>query len=104
MTGFPLRPSGRPLDPLRRWIDRIGPRDVGLARLLVRLIPGQCPFERSVVLFGRRILRIPPLCHLNPLYDELMALRLRSLSLLAELEERPQREAAAPPVRRPSPG
>ncbi len=70
------------LTPLRRWLQRIEPRDPSFARLMLRLIPGQCPFERDVVLFGRTVLHIPALCKLNPLYDDLTALRFRCLCYL----------------------
>ncbi len=70
------------LAPLRRWLRRIEPRDPSFARRMLKLIPGQCPFERHVVLFGRTVLHIPALCKLNPLYDDLMALRFRCLCYL----------------------
>ncbi|WP_298613203.1 Mo-dependent nitrogenase C-terminal domain-containing protein [uncultured Thermosynechococcus sp.] len=74
----------RLLDPVRRWLDGLEIKDAKVARFLCRLIPPQCPFERDIVLFGRKIVHIPPLCKLNPLYDQLMGLRFRSLTYLAE--------------------
>ncbi|MCP9851107.1 Mo-dependent nitrogenase C-terminal domain-containing protein [Cyanobium sp. Morenito 9A2] len=71
-----------PLTPLRRWIDRFEPRSQPVARLLVRLIPGSCPFERDVTVLGRRVLHIPAMCKLNPLYDQVAALRFRCLCFL----------------------
>ncbi|MCS6815305.1 MAG: Mo-dependent nitrogenase C-terminal domain-containing protein, partial [Cyanobacteria bacterium] len=47
-------------------------------------IPAQCPFARTISWQGRTLLVIPPLCKLNPFYDELMGLRFRALSYLAE--------------------
>jgi len=84
MTLSPLRGPrhGILLDRLRHWIDGIGPRSLLLARLLVRLIPARCPFERDVVIGGRTLLHIPALCQINPLFDELMALRFRALCRL----------------------
>lgn len=84
MTLSPLRGPrhGVLIDRLRHWLDGIGPRSLPLARLLVRLIPARCPFERTVVIAGRTVLRIPPLCQINPLFDELMALRFRALCRL----------------------
>lgn len=70
------------LDRLRRWLDGIGPRHASVARLLVWLIPARCPFERDVVIAGRKILHIPPLCKINPLFEEVAALRFRALCLL----------------------
>ncbi|MEN9202884.1 MAG: Mo-dependent nitrogenase C-terminal domain-containing protein [Thermostichus sp. DG_1_6_bins_120] len=75
------------LDPLRHWMDGIQIHNPKVARFLCRMIPSQCPFERDVVLFGHKVMHIPPLCKLNPLYDQVVGLRLRALSLLAELGE-----------------
>jgi hypothetical protein len=36
------------------------------------------PLRRDVVLFGRKVLHIPPMCKLNPLYDQVVALRCRA--------------------------
>jgi len=72
------------LQPLRQWIDRIEVHNPQLAHLLCRLIPAQCPFERDVKLFGRTLFHIPPMCKLNPLYDEVVALRFRALCYLAD--------------------
>lgn len=72
------------LTPLRHWLDGLQVHDPRLAHLLVQLIPAQCPFERDVVLFGRKLLHIPPMCKLNPVYDELVGLRFRALSYLAD--------------------
>lgn len=72
------------LQPLRSWLDRVHIRNAQQAHQLCRLIPSQCPFERDVKVFGRTLLHIPPLCKLNPLYDELVALRFRALCYLAD--------------------
>jgi hypothetical protein len=61
--------------------------------MLVRLIPAQCSFERDLVLFGRKLAHIPPMCKINPVYDQLMALRFRCLCVL-EGEVLPRREGA----------
>lgn len=91
MAGFPIPMSSPPpkpalyalaLDPLRRWVDAFQPASPLLARWLVVLIPGRCPFERDLVIFGRKLVHIPPLCRFNPLYEQLAALRFRSLCLL----------------------
>ncbi|MBD2463352.1 Mo-dependent nitrogenase C-terminal domain-containing protein [Oscillatoria sp. FACHB-1407] len=80
----PTKPTSDLLQPLRHWLDNINVRDAKVARRLCQLIPAQCPFERTIRLFGRTILRIPPLCKLNPLYDEVVALRFRALCYLAD--------------------
>jgi tellurite resistance protein len=80
-------PPGSPLDPLlpvRQWLDRMQVKDPQVARFLCRLIPSQCPFERDVVLFGKKIVHIPPMCKINPLYEQLVGLRFRALSYLAD--------------------
>lgn len=74
----------RLLDPVRHWLDGLEVKDAKVARFLCRLIPPQCPFERDITLFGRKIVHIPPLCKLNPLYDQLVGLRFRSLTYLAD--------------------
>jgi hypothetical protein len=51
---------------------------------LCKMIPSQCPFERDVTLFGRKIVHIPPLCKINPLYEQMVGLRFRALSYLAD--------------------
>ncbi|MFN9990444.1 MAG: Mo-dependent nitrogenase C-terminal domain-containing protein, partial [Cyanobacteriota bacterium] len=74
------------LDPLKAWLDRMEPREPAVARFLVRLIPAQCPFERDLKLFGHKLVHIPPMCKINPLYEQLVALRLRALNTLAGQE------------------
>jgi tellurite resistance protein len=72
------------LDGVRRFLDGIEPSDPEVARFLVRLIPAQCPFERDVKLFGWKVVHIPPMCKINPLYEQLVALRFRCLCRLEE--------------------
>lgn len=72
------------LHPVRDWLDGLEVHDRHLARFLCRLIPSQCPFERNITLFGKKVVHIPPLCKLNPLYDQLVGLRFRALSYLAD--------------------
>jgi tellurite resistance protein len=77
----------QPLDvlhPVRDWLDQMEIHDPKVAHFLCRLIPSQCPFERDINLFGRKIAHIPPLCKLNPLYEQLVSLRFRALSYLAD--------------------
>ncbi len=70
--------------PIRNWLDRVAVDDIKFAHFLCKSIPSQCPFERDVKLLGRTILHIPPLCKLNPVYDEVVALRFRALCYLAD--------------------
>jgi hypothetical protein len=73
------------LYPIRQWLEAIEITNPNTARFLCKLIPSQCPFARDINLFGRTLLHIPPLCKLNPLYDQLIGLRFRSLSYLADV-------------------
>jgi hypothetical protein len=50
-----------------------------------KMIPAQCPFERDIKIFGRTVAHIPPLCKLNPLYDQLVGLRFRALCYLVDV-------------------
>ena len=72
------------LEPVKDWLDGMAIQDPKLAHILCKLIPSQCPFERDVNLFGRKVLHIPPLCKINPLYEQLVGLRFRALSYLAD--------------------
>lgn len=73
-----------PLKPAREWLDDLEVHDPRLARFLCKMIPSQCPFERDVELFGKKVVHIPAMCKLNPLYDQLVGLRFRALSYLAD--------------------
>ncbi|MDZ8053934.1 MAG: Mo-dependent nitrogenase C-terminal domain-containing protein [Aulosira sp. ZfuVER01] len=72
-------------NPVRQRLEEIEINNQKLARLLCKLIPAYCPFARDIKIFGKTVLHIPPLCKLNPLYEQLMALRFRSLSYLADI-------------------
>lgn len=81
----PNHPLIDPLFPLRQWLNQMDVSDRELAHRLCRLIPAQCPFERDIKLFGRQIMHIPPMCKLNPLYEEVVGLRFRALCFLADV-------------------
>ena len=72
------------LSPIRQLLDNMKMNNPQFARFVCRLIPSQCPFERDVKLFGRTLFHIPPMCKLNPLYEQFMMLRFRALSYLAD--------------------
>lgn len=76
--------SFEPLKPIRRWILALKVESPKRARKVARLIPAQCPFERDIFVFGQLIAHFPPLCKLNPLYNELVELRFRALCYLAD--------------------
>lgn len=71
------------LTAVRRWIDRLEVRSPRFAHLICRLIPCTCPFESRFTLLGQAFY-VPPLCKLNPFYQEILALRLRALTYLAD--------------------
>ena len=73
------------LQPLRHFIDRIEVKNPQLAHRICRLIPAHCPFERDVRFMGRTLFHIPPMCKLNPLYDQVVGLRFRALCYLADV-------------------
>ncbi|MGF1457964.1 MAG: Mo-dependent nitrogenase C-terminal domain-containing protein [Leptolyngbyaceae cyanobacterium] len=73
-----------PLKPAREWLDQLEVKDPRLARFICKMIPSQCPFERDVTLFKKKIVHIPAMCKLNPLYEQLVGLRFRALSYLAD--------------------
>jgi len=84
LPAAPSRSRWDILKPLRRWLDRIKVSDRQLAHRLCQMIPAQCPFERDIKLFGKTLLHIPPMCKLNPLYEEVVSLRFRALCYLAD--------------------
>ncbi|BAY35226.1 Mo-dependent nitrogenase family protein (plasmid) [Nostoc carneum NIES-2107] len=72
------------LQPLRQWLDNLEIHNRKVAKFIAKLIPAQCPFERDIMLFGRKIAHIPPMCKLNPLYDQFVGLRFRALCYLVD--------------------
>ncbi|NJK36909.1 MAG: nitrogenase [Oscillatoriales cyanobacterium RM2_1_1] len=87
----PPSPRERPqfdiFAPLRRWVDGIKVKRAKFAHIICTTIPCTCPFERNVNFLGRLLFHIPPLCKLNPLYEELVSLRFRALTYLADIGE-----------------
>ncbi|MFK8184033.1 MAG: Mo-dependent nitrogenase C-terminal domain-containing protein [Phormidesmis sp.] len=76
--------DAEPLKPARDWLDQLTIEDPRLARFVCRLVPSQCPFERDVTIFGRKVIHIPLMCKINPLYEQLVGLRFRALNYLAD--------------------
>ncbi len=77
-------PKFDPLKPLRNWLENLKISNPRLAHNLCKLIPSQCPFERDLNLFGRTLIHIPPMCKLNPLYEEVVMLRFKAMCYLAD--------------------
>ncbi len=72
------------LHPVRNWVDNIQVGDRLLAHRLCKYIPAQCPFERDVKVFGKTLFHVPPMCKLNPLYEEVVGLRFKAMCYLAD--------------------
>ncbi|WP_088243203.1 Mo-dependent nitrogenase C-terminal domain-containing protein [Calothrix rhizosoleniae] len=72
------------LAPLQQWLDSLEIQNRKSAKVIAKLIPAQCPFERNIVVFGHKIAQIPPMCKLNPLYEQLVGLRFRALCYLVD--------------------
>ncbi|MBD2520404.1 Mo-dependent nitrogenase C-terminal domain-containing protein [Nostoc sp. FACHB-973] len=75
------------LNPIRKKLDTIIISHPKQAQLICQLIPASCPFARNIKFFNHTIAHIPPLCKLNPLYEQLMELRFRALCYLAQCEQ-----------------
>jgi len=69
---------------LQQQLESVDINSPAMAHLLCRIIPSHCPFERKIQLFNRTIIAIPALCKLNPFYNQLVALRFKSLVYLAD--------------------
>ncbi len=78
------QPQSDILQPLRNWLDELEVQNRKFAHFIAKLIPAQCPFERDLILFGRKIAHIPPMCKLNPLYEQFVGLRFRALCYLVD--------------------
>ncbi|MGD1948698.1 MAG: Mo-dependent nitrogenase C-terminal domain-containing protein [Leptolyngbyaceae cyanobacterium] len=72
------------LRPVRNWLDQIQVTHHRTAHIVCRVIPSHCPFERDISLFGSTV-HIPALCRINPLYNEIVSLRLRALAYLTDI-------------------
>lgn len=72
------------LETARQWLDAVEVHNRKLAHFLCHVIPSQCPFERDIKFLGRQVAHIPPLCKLNPFYEQLVGLRFRALCYLVE--------------------
>ncbi|WP_017653053.1 Mo-dependent nitrogenase C-terminal domain-containing protein [Fortiea contorta] len=83
-TLMPIRLHNNLLHPVREWLEGIEIHNRKLAHFLCKAIPAQCPFERDIQLFGRKLFHIPPMCKLNPLYEQVVSLRFRALCFLAD--------------------
>lgn len=85
----PLPPGQQSRHNPIQWIVRhafakIDVENPQVAHRICQLIPAQCPFARDIVVFGHTLLHIPPLCKLNPAYNEFVALRFQALAYLAD--------------------
>lgn len=76
-----------PFQFIKEKIETIDINHRETAKKIVNLIPNQCPFAREIKIFNFPIFKIPPLCKLNPFYEDLMMLRFRALCFLEEIGE-----------------
>jgi hypothetical protein len=72
------------LHPIAQGLAAIEIHSPQVARLLCKLIPASCPFERDIRVLGHTLFHIPPLCKLNPFYEQIVELRFKALSYLAD--------------------
>jgi Mo-dependent nitrogenase C-terminus len=72
------------LQPIAQKLDAIEIQNAEAAHFFCRLIPSQCPFERDLRCFGWTV-HIPPMCKLNPFYEQLVTLRFKALCYLADV-------------------
>ncbi len=72
------------MQPIRNYLDSVEINNPELARWICQVVPAQCPFARDVTFFGHHLFHIPPLCKLNPFYEEIVGLRWRALCYLAD--------------------
>lgn len=84
MHNLTISHFGTLLHPIRQWLESLEIRNPQVARSLCKIIPARCPFEREIKLVDRTIVRIPPLCKLNPFYDQIVCIRFKSLTYLAD--------------------
>jgi Mo-dependent nitrogenase C-terminus len=73
------------LQPIAQRLDAIEIHNPETAHFFCHLIPAQCPFERDIRCLGRVLLHIPPMCKLNPFYEQLVGLRFKALCYLADV-------------------
>ncbi|WP_017326769.1 Mo-dependent nitrogenase C-terminal domain-containing protein [Synechococcus sp. PCC 7336] len=76
--------AGITLHPVRRMLNSVEFHDPKFAQFICNLIPTACPFERDVRLLGHTLFHVPAMCKLNPLYGELVEMRFRAMTYLAE--------------------
>lgn len=74
-----------PLHAMQRYLDSIEIHNSQTATWICTLIPACCPFQRTLRI-GQYQIAVPPLCQLNPFYTQLINLRLRALTYLAQQE------------------
>ncbi|MHC0068046.1 Mo-dependent nitrogenase C-terminal domain-containing protein [Nostoc sp. UIC 10890] len=72
------------LNQIRYQVEILEVHNAKLARLLCKLIPSHCPFERTISILGRTLFHIPPLCKINPLYEQIIGLRYKCLLYLVD--------------------
>ena len=82
ITGL-LQPISHRLEVIASRHEVFEIRSAKMAHFFCRVIPSQCPFERDVRWFGRTLFHIPPMCKLNPFYQQLTILRTKFEQVLS---------------------
>ncbi|MBD2249322.1 Mo-dependent nitrogenase C-terminal domain-containing protein [Nostoc sp. FACHB-888] len=72
------------LNQIRYQLDSLEIHNSNLAKLLCKIIPSNCPFEKTVKILGRTLFQIPPLCKINPFYEQIVGLRYKCLLYLVD--------------------
>ncbi|WP_096599766.1 Mo-dependent nitrogenase C-terminal domain-containing protein [Calothrix sp. NIES-2100] len=72
------------LQPVRQRLESLKIENSRLARFVCTMIPASCPFEREIKFCDRTLVYIPPLCKLNPFYEQFVELRFKALTYLAD--------------------
>lgn len=76
-----------PFNYIKNKLDAWEIKEKKMAQKIVALIPSQCPFAKDIYWYNQKIITIPPLCKLNPFYENLMMLRFKALCFLSEMGE-----------------
>lgn len=73
-----------PIFWLKQWLESVEVDNAERAHFIDDHIPSACPFARDVILFGHKWFSIPPMCKLNPTYEQLMMLKFKAQCYLAD--------------------
>ena len=75
------------LDPLKHWLNGLDPGDERISSFIAHLIPFLDPFGCDIDLFAHKLVQIPVMCKINPLFEQFLAVRFRCLGHLSVEEQ-----------------